>query len=75
MKINRRLDLKPSHQTAKAEKLRNRKYILLWSVCPLVVRVVGEGNERQRNTLRRMAKSLVCIKHGCIRLVVNVKCG
>lgn len=47
----------------------------LCSVCPLVVMVIGEGNERERNTLRKMARSLVCIKHGCIRLVVNVKCG
>lgn len=48
---------------------------MLCSVCPLVVMVVSEGNERKRNTLTKMARSLVCIKHWCIRLVVNVKCG
>lgn len=37
--------------------------------------VVSEGKERERNALTKMAKSLVCINHGCIRLVVNVKCG
>lgn len=68
MEINRGLDLKLRYKTARSRKKREESkgerleiHISLLSVSPVVI-IVSRCNERERSTLRKMARSLVCIK-------------